>query len=176
MSDKELRPIRDEVRNQIHQVLPSIKSAQLDQLTAVFLTHYQTTFNQTNIIQGAQTINVEMLRQIDQIVPGSAKQVMDLFEKQVEHRHKLETVVISAGVAKEKRAQWFTFGTIAIVLLFGGKLIMDGKEGVAYVLFGGMLSLIATTFIVGRIFNFYQLKINKKGIEFKLMANPPKQK
>lgn len=86
----------------------------------------------------------ETLREYDEIVPGSAKQIMGQGKEQSTHRMKLESMAVEAAVANSKRGQWFGF-IIAILVIASGVFLIYGDKDVA----GLMLALPGLAALVG---------------------------
>lgn len=98
------------------------------------------------------------MERYDQIVPGSAKQMMDDVHDQSEHRRELEREESRAEIVLAKRGQWFGFATacagfvVAMTGMVGGfVLIYVGNSlgaGIALALVG--LAAIAAVFVANR--------------------------
>ncbi len=87
----------------------------------------------------------ETLQGYEQIVPDSAKQIMDQAREQTAHRMRLEEKAVDAGIDNSKRGQWFGFiiamavvgvGALAVFTgagLIGLGLILPGLAGLVAV-------------------------------------------
>jgi uncharacterized membrane protein len=84
----------------------------------------------------------EILRQYGEVVPNGAERIMVMAERNQEHRHGLETEVITKGVRNESRGQWLGFTLFILLIASGTYLLATGKrlEGLS------TLILNATTF------------------------------
>lgn len=92
-----------------------------------------------------------MLQGYEDVVPGSAKQIMDDAHGQTMHRQGLETRQLNAAIGNGRRGQWFAF-TIAMTVVLGGVLLIAlgaGALGLAVLLPG--LALLAGAFIFSEV-------------------------
>lgn len=91
----------------------------------------------------------ELLAQYEQIVPGSAQQIVDQFVKQGNHRMSLEKMVITSDV-RRSWAGLILGAVIALVVLVGSFiLVYTGKEVIGIVGIVTALGSLVTTFVVG---------------------------
>lgn len=79
-----------------------------------------------------------ILRQINEIVPGAAKQILDDAHGQTAHRQEMERTYLKAGIQNGKRGQWFGFIVAMTVVLGSMGLIALGQSvwGFSLALFG----------------------------------------
>jgi uncharacterized membrane protein len=92
-----------------------------------------------------------MLRGYEDVVPGSAKQIMNDAHGQMVHRHGLENKQLDAAISNSKRGQWFGFIIAVLVIVGGVTLILADRsvEGLALILPG--LAALAGTFVYSQI-------------------------
>lgn len=92
-----------------------------------------------------------MLQQYNEIVPGSAKQIIDQATHQSAHRMRMEERALDADVRSEKRGQWFGFTVIMVIVAAGVGLILAGKgaAGLAILLPG--LATLAAVFAYSQV-------------------------
>ncbi|MCB1310260.1 MAG: DUF2335 domain-containing protein [Leptospiraceae bacterium] len=68
------------------------------------------------------------LLKYDQIVPGAAERLIQMAERQMEHRHKLELIVVSGGSKRAWVGLFFAFLLGLSGILGGIYLISEGKD------------------------------------------------
>lgn len=96
-----------------------------------------------------------LLREFDELVPGSAKQIIDNAHAQSEHRRAMERGILDHESRSTSRGQWFAFLIALSILAISVFLISQGKslEG---------LALLAVE-VGGIIFAFVK-KTSSKGV------------
>ncbi len=84
-----------------------------------------------------------MLQGYEDVVPGSAKQIMDQANEQSSHRMRLEEMTVRAGVENSRRGQWFGFFIALAVIATGAVAVLTGAGviGLALIL-PGLASLV----------------------------------
>lgn len=92
----------------------------------------------------------EIIEGYEHILPGAAKRIFDQWEKQTDHRQKLEKKVINTDSLKSLLGVIFGFITVMGTILAGVYTALMGSP-----IFGGGLSLaglamLATAFITSR--------------------------
>lgn len=85
-----------------------------------------------------------ILRQIDEVVPGAARQIIDDAHGQTNHRQELERQYLDAGIANSKRGQWFGF-VVAMTVVLGSM----GLIALGYSVWGFSLALFGLSALVG---------------------------
>jgi uncharacterized membrane protein len=85
-----------------------------------------------------------LLKQYDDVAPGSAERIIKKFESQTEHRIKLESIVVWTGSIKELGGLVCGF-TIAMTAIVGG--IYTALQGLPFL--GGSLSFTGLAALVG---------------------------
>lgn len=92
-----------------------------------------------------------MLRGYEDVVLGSAKQIMDDAHGQTVHRQGLESKQLDAAIANSKRGQWFGLIIAVLVISVGTLLILLDKsaQGLALILPG--LAALVSAFIVSEV-------------------------
>jgi uncharacterized membrane protein len=91
----------------------------------------------------------EVLRQLEKIVPGSAKQIVENSLSQTRHRQSLEMMTIKAGILHE-RIGVIVGGTVVLTaIIMGGLAAIAGNPvGAAFVAVGPLVG-VATIFVYG---------------------------
>jgi uncharacterized membrane protein len=91
-----------------------------------------------------------LLDQYNQILPGLAERIVNLTEKQSEHRQHLEKTVVENQVQESRRGQVYGLiiglAGLAVCLMLG----LQGHDNVAAVVGGGTLVSLVTVFVIGR--------------------------
>lgn len=92
----------------------------------------------------------EMLRELEVIVPGSAKEILDMSVQQSKHRRAMEEHVIKAQTKESGRGQLLGFIIGTLVILVSGALIYTDHDVAGGVL--GSLDLIGlvSIFVLGK--------------------------
>lgn len=85
-----------------------------------------------------------ILRQINDIVPGAAKQILDDAHGQTSHRQAMERKYLDAGIENSKRGQWFGF-IVAMTVVLGSM----GLIALGYSVWGFSLALFGLAALVG---------------------------
>jgi uncharacterized membrane protein len=89
------------------------------------------------------------MREYNEIVPGSAKQMMDDLHAQSEHRRRMEEKEIDAAIGNSKRGQWMGYSVAMIAVVGGLTLAYLGKDATyLWLSFGGVAAL-AAVFVTG---------------------------
>lgn len=92
----------------------------------------------------------ELMRDYNAIIPNGAERIMNVFEKQSDHRMKLERWTIGWQLAQSQLGQFFAFllGLSAI----GGSIycILQGHEWGGAFLAGGGLTSLVVAFLKGK--------------------------
>ncbi|HTN00612.1 MAG TPA: DUF2335 domain-containing protein [Planctomycetaceae bacterium] len=86
-----------------------------------------------------------MLEEYEAVVPGSAKQIIEIFVEQARHRMRMEAGVTEGAT---KRA-WSGFSLGVIGLLSGGILVALNHDTAGSLLAGGSLVSLVGVFIFG---------------------------
>ena len=95
----------------------------------------------------------QLLKQYDEIVPGSAKRMMDQAEKQTAHRQRQETKALDSNI---KNSNWGTrFGfVLGIVALIGGLILIDrGHDNAGLGVIALVDGSLALAFVTGTYSN-----------------------
>ena len=85
-----------------------------------------------------------ILRQIDDIVPGAAKRILDDAHGQTAHRQEMERKYLNAGIENGRRGQWFGF-VVAMTVVLGSM----GLIALGYSVWGFSLALFGLAALVG---------------------------
>lgn len=84
------------------------------------------------------------MREYNEIVPGSAQQMMDDMHAQSAHRRRMEEKEVDAAINNSWRGQWMGF-SVAMVAVVGGLVLAYLGKDAAYLWlsFGGVAALAA---------------------------------
>jgi len=91
-----------------------------------------------------------MLREFDEVVPGSADRVLRAWEAQSTHRQQMERRVINGNVAAQTRGAWLGFFICLAVLALAAYALYLGHGGVATLIVGIDIVGLAGVFVYGR--------------------------
>lgn len=89
----------------------------------------------------------ELLQKYEQVQPGFAERIVEMAEKQLDHRIECEDKVVDGSVSESKRGQ--LYGLIVAVLFLGAAtaLGLTGHDWLGGVLGGGTLVALVTVFV-----------------------------
>ncbi|MBP8725724.1 MAG: DUF2335 domain-containing protein [Saprospiraceae bacterium] len=133
------------------EIQASIKKFPKEQQEKVILTIYrQISIQQTYV---GPIPSPEMLSGYEEIVEGSAKLIIDKFDKQFAHRVEMEKTVIPNQVSQTTRGQWFGFIIAMTAIGWTVYLSITGHEDVAKVLGGTTMVSLVSVFVIGRFFS-----------------------
>lgn len=79
-----------------------------------------------------------ILRDLDEIVPGSAKAIIETYTTEVAHRQQLEAKAVGAEITERNRGQWMAFLIMMALIAGSFSLIVSGNE------VGGFVSLFVS--------------------------------
>lgn len=104
----------------------------------------------------------QMLEQYNKVIPNGAERIMAMAEKQLDHRHELESVVIKRRASSERLGTHYAF-ILAIFFGIGAIYLLRLGYSIAgiTVLIGEIVAL-AGVFITGR---YMQKRENEKKLE-----------
>ena len=96
------------------------------------------------------TPSPDVLREYDDIVPGSAERIIAMAERQSEHRRALETIAVKGGSTRAFMGSVFGFIIGMSAVLGGIYLATQGQELGGYSLVLGTVATLAGVFVYGR--------------------------
>lgn len=91
------------------------------------------------------------IREYNEIVPGSAKQMIEDMHAQSEHRRRMEEIEVNAAVDNSKRGQWMGFSITMVVVVGGLALAYLGKDATYLWLSFSGLAALAAVFVIGAL-------------------------
>jgi uncharacterized membrane protein len=103
----------------------------------------------------------EILEKYNKVTPNGGERIMQMAEKQLEHRTHLEDYVIKEELNQSKRGQIFGFVLAIVVLLFVLILSILGHEMVASILGGTTMIGLVAVFVIGKKLQQKDLKSKK---------------
>lgn len=133
----EIQPSVDEVVDGIFQDPEA--SQRLLQLFAIKMESFQSPYPP-----------MSYLRELDALVPGGAKHLIDQADEQAAHRRSLERSVVGGGERRANIGQWMGF-IIALVVLAAAVLLIINGFGVEGTVLGSVdLVALVTLFLTGK--------------------------
>jgi len=93
---------------------------------------------------------VELIRGYEEIYPGSAKLIFDVFEKQANHRIKMEDTVITSSQRQSGRGQILAFIIAILFLGVATWVTLAGHDVVGGILGGVDIVGLVTVFVLGK--------------------------
>jgi len=92
----------------------------------------------------------ETLEDYDRLIPKSAERIMQMAEKQLDHRHALESKVIPSQLKQSRAGQWFGFVLGVIGLGCGTFLAYSGQPYVGGLIAGTTVVSLVSVFVIGK--------------------------
>jgi uncharacterized membrane protein len=116
-----------------------------------------------------------ILRQIDEIVPGSAREIIDNAHNQTAHRQGLENKYLDAAIDNSKRGQILGF-IIGMTAIIGGMLLVAFDKWVGGLAFGlpGLATLVGV-FVYSRIQQNLELRESRRAFPSDVESIPGEQ-
>ncbi len=90
------------------------------------------------------------LKEYDSVVRGSARVIFNAFERQVDHRIRLEGKNLNANIIKSYIGMESAFLIVMTAMLCGTWIILHGKSAEGLAVVTGSLVALAAVFITGR--------------------------
>jgi uncharacterized membrane protein len=91
----------------------------------------------------------EELARYEEIVPGSAKIFLEIFQSEVAHRRTLEIKALNSEIKNSHTGLWLAFTIAAIIIVLASLCIMKGHEASGTALATGTLVGLVSAFIYG---------------------------
>jgi len=91
-----------------------------------------------------------MLRQYEELLPGSADRIISMAEKQSLHRQGLENKVVSSNILNERLGMILGFVICVLAILAGTYAVMKGRSGFGIAAIVGGLGAPLAAFIYGK--------------------------
>jgi uncharacterized membrane protein len=93
----------------------------------------------------------QQLAHYDHVLPGAAERIVGMAERNQEHRHTQEALVVKRGLGFQDRGQWFALG--GLVLTLGTVIAMTGLgHATAAASFGGAVTVGVVAVFLGQRF------------------------
>lgn len=92
----------------------------------------------------------EYLAELEKLVPGGAKHVMDQADAQADHRRGLEARVVNGGEARADRGQWMGLAVAVLFLVAAVVVILLGQPIVGGLIATVDLVALVSVFVLGR--------------------------
>lgn len=96
------------------------------------------------------------LAKYENVLPGAANRILEMAEKQSQHRQKLETKMLEANIKSEHAGQIFGFVIFGLAILAGFVLLILGKDVV------GLASLIVSAGSIVGLFVYKRIDEKKE--------------
>jgi len=114
-----------------NNVTPSVQTDLAPQIRKVVAEPVRT--RQTGSITVSSTFSgplppPDALKNYEEILPGTAKRIVKMVERQAKHRQEIESRVVRSGVALEKRGQWIAFSVVMAAIIGGFVLVIAGQR------------------------------------------------
>lgn len=92
-----------------------------------------------------------VLKQYDDLVPGSAERIFQMSEKALDHQIDFRRAGLTADVVNTKRGQVLVFAVVVIVLAYSAIALYTGHASMGQLLGGGTVISLAAIFVLGRL-------------------------
>jgi uncharacterized membrane protein len=99
---------------------------------------------------------------MEEVVPGSAAQVIRMSVDQGKHRRELEKTVVGSQIKQSGRGQWLGFSIAIIGLAIAGYLIESGHDAAGATLGTADIVGLVSIFVLGRLDQKKELDEKKK--------------
>lgn len=93
----------------------------------------------------------ETLAEYDQVVPGLAREIVDMAKDEQKHRHAMETVLVHGDRDAVVRGQRFGLAALVLLLAMAGYMVYKGSPGPAAWLLSATVVGVVGVFVTGRI-------------------------
>lgn len=91
-----------------------------------------------------------VLARYNDAFPGCAERIVAMTERQLTHRHTLESRVVEGRLAAERSGQRFAFGLVLLAVAVGSGLIAFDKDTAGLTVIVGALACVVAVFVYGR--------------------------
>ena len=91
-----------------------------------------------------------MLKQYEEILPGSAERIFAMAEKEAEHIRLMDAAVLDAQKGDNRRGQWLAFGVCTLMAAVGITALILNHPVTASIVCGSTLTGLVAVFITGR--------------------------
>ena len=88
-----------------------------------------------------------MFEQYNNVVPGAAERILQMAEKQSEHRHDIENRIVRTETRKSVIGLFLAFFIVVLGIGAGAFIVFNGKEISGLVAMFGPLAIIASIFV-----------------------------
>lgn len=156
---------RSQLPKKIFDALQDIPEQQRERVLNLFQEELEVVYEKVSMWQGPIP-HPESLRQLEEVVPGCAKQIIDEFLDQSKHRKTLENMVITEQNRQSGRGQNYGFIIALFISIIGGFLIYTGHDGAGVGILISEAFAIISIFVTGKIFQKNDLD-KKKTVELK---------
>jgi uncharacterized membrane protein len=95
--------------------------------------------------------NPDLLVAYEQIVSGAARQLMDDFLVEGEHRRAIQKQVVDDSSVAVRRGQVLAFLLVLVLIGIGSAATFTDHEAVAGIIFAGGIAAVASTFIASKV-------------------------
>lgn len=92
----------------------------------------------------------EEIKKYNEVIPNGAERIMQMAEKQIDHRIIMEKDYMKANNSDSRRGQLFAFIIAIICISASVYLGVNGQPWLGGVLGGGTITALVATFIVGK--------------------------
>lgn len=106
-----------------------------------------------------------VLEEYERIMSGATDRIFKVFEAQSEHRHKMESAVISSNIELARRGQNYALFISFVVISFGFALIFFGKDLAGLVSIVTPLASLAAVFITSKVVQKKELKTKHEQLQ-----------
>lgn len=93
----------------------------------------------------------QTLAEYDQVVPGLAREIVDMAKAEQMHRHSMEDLVVRGEHDASRRGQKFGLAALVLLLLIAGYMVFEGSAEAAAWLLSATVVGVVGVFVTGRI-------------------------
>ena len=111
-------------------------------------THDKVSIKKSSIEYAGPLPPPKMLKQYDDVIPGSAGRIIEWVEKEQAHRHKLENKIVNTE-SRDSLLGIINAGVISLVLLIGGFVVILSLRTTSGTIIGGLIDISGIATIIG---------------------------
>lgn len=93
----------------------------------------------------------QTLAEYDQVVPGLAREIVDMAKAEQTHRHSMEDLVVRGDRDATSRGQKFGLAALVLMLLIAGYMVFEGAAEAAAWLLSTTVVGVVGVFVTGRV-------------------------
>lgn len=146
--DTNLAPIKEEELRR--KLAPLLELVQEDKRSGVLEGLVLSVTTITQRYHSGPLPSPEQLEEYAKLIPNGADRIMNMAEKQMEHRQNLENNVISSQLKQSRLGQWLGFAIGVITITCGAGCVLLDHDIAGLILGGAGLTGLVSVFVIGK--------------------------